>query len=143
MGETESAGALEQGLAQALARAGMAAPEGITRLTGGATMESWRFTSGDGDYVLRRAPSLSFMEDRPFGHGTEAAIIRAAHGAGVTAPEVLVELQPGDGIGSGFVMRALPGTPDRRAILAMDDPAQLLRQVARGSEWIFARSRAT
>ncbi|UYH54353.1 phosphotransferase family protein [Qipengyuania sp. SS22] len=131
MGETESAGALEQGLAQALARVGMAAPEGITRLTGGATMESWRFASGGGDYVLRRAPSLSFMEDRPFGHDTEAAIIRAAHGAGVTAPEVLVELQPGDGIGSGFVMRALPGTPDPRAILAMDDAAQLLRQVAR------------
>ncbi len=54
MGETESAGALEQGLAQALARAGMAAPEGITRLTGGATMESWRFSSGSEDYVLRR-----------------------------------------------------------------------------------------
>ena len=142
MGETESAGALEQGLAQALARAGMAAPEGITRLTGGATMESWRFASGDGDYVLRRAPSLSFMEDRPFGHDTEAAIIRAAHGAGVTAPEVLVELQPGDGIGSGFVMRALPGTPDPRAILAMDHPAQLLRQVARDLAKIHSLPRA-
>jgi aminoglycoside phosphotransferase (APT) family kinase protein len=142
MGETESAGALEQGLAQALARAGMAAPEGITRLTGGATMESWRFASGDGEYVLRRAPSLSFMEDRPFGHDTEAAIIRAAHGAGVTAPEVLVELQPGDGIGSGFVMRALPGTPDPRAILAMDDPAQLLRQVARDLARIHSLPRA-
>ena len=142
MGETESAGALEQGLAQALARAGMAAPEGITRLTGGATMESWRFASGGGEYVLRRAPSLSFMEDRPFGHDTEAAIIRAAHGAGVTAPEVLVELQPGDGIGSGFVMRALPGTPDPRAILAMDDPAQLLRQVARDLAKIHSLPRA-
>ena len=142
MGEAESAGTLEQGLAQALARAGMAAPEGITRLTGGATMESWRFASGDGDYVLRRAPSLSFMEDRPFGHDTEAAIIRAAHGAGVTAPEVLVELQPGDGIGSGFVMRALPGTPDPRAILAMDHPAQLLRQVARDLAKIHSLPRA-
>lgn len=142
MGETESAGALEQGLAQALARVGMAAPEGITRLTGGATMESWRFASGGGDYVLRRAPSLSFMEDRPFGHDTEAAIIRAAHGAGVTAPEVLVELQPGDGIGSGFVMRALPGTPDPRAILAMDDAAQLLRQVARDLARIHSLPRA-
>ena len=35
MGEIESAGALEQGLAKALARAGMAAPEGVRRLTGG------------------------------------------------------------------------------------------------------------
>ncbi|HCJ80005.1 MAG TPA: phosphotransferase family protein, partial [Erythrobacter sp.] len=118
MGEIESAGALEQGLAKALARAGMAAPEGVRRLTGGATMESWRFSSGGEDFVLRRAPSLAFMEGRPFGHDSEAAIIGAAHAAGVTAPEVLVGLQPGDGIGSGFVMRALPGTPDPRAILA-------------------------
>ncbi len=131
MGEIESAGALEQGLAKALARVGMDTAEGLRRLTGGATMESWRFASGGKDYVLRRAPSLSFMEGRPYGHDTEAAIIRAAHGAGVTAPEVIVELQPEDGIGSGFVMRALPGTPDPRAILEMDDPAQLLREIAR------------
>ena len=101
MGETESAQALEQGLASALARVGRPAPEGVHRLTGGATMESWRLTSGDEDLVLRRAPSLSFMEGRPFGHDSEAAIIRTAHAAGVTAPEILVELEPDDGIGSG------------------------------------------
>ena len=131
MGETESAQALEQGLASALARVGRPAPEGVHRLTGGATMESWRLTSGDEDLVLRRAPSLSFMEGRPFGHDSEAAIIRAAHAAGVTAPEILVELEPDDGIGSGFVMRALPGTPDPRAILEMDRPDELLREIAR------------
>ncbi|WP_370034634.1 phosphotransferase [Qipengyuania mesophila] len=141
MGETESAGALDQGLARALARAGLTAPEGLRRLTGGATMESWRFSSGAEDFVLRRAPSLSFMEGRPYGHDTEAAIIRAAHRAGVTAPEVLVELTPEDGIGSGFVMRALPGTPDPRAILAMDDPGQLLREVARDLARIHSLSR--
>ena len=130
MGDTESAAAFEQGLANALGRAGLPAPEGVRRLTGGATMESWRFASGGEDFVLRRAPSLSFMEGRPFGHDSEAAIIRAAYRAGVTAPEVVVELVPEDGIGSGFVMRALPGTPDPRAILAMDDPGQLLREVA-------------
>ena len=130
MGDTESAGALEQGLTSALARAGWPAPEGLRRLTGGATMESWRFACGSEDFVLRRAPSLSFMEGRPFGHDSEAAIIRAAHRAGVTAPEVVVELIPEDGIGSGFVMRALLGTPDPRAILDMEDPGQLLREVA-------------
>ncbi|MFW5634435.1 MAG: phosphotransferase family protein, partial [Erythrobacter sp.] len=125
------AGTLAEGLAKALARAGMGAPEGLHRLTGGATMESWRFSSGGEDFVLRRAPSLEFMQDRPFGHATEAAVIRAARAAGVTAPEVVVELAPEDGIGSGFVMRALPGTPNPKEILAMEDPAGLLRQVAR------------
>ncbi|MEX0341008.1 MAG: phosphotransferase family protein, partial [Erythrobacter sp.] len=124
-------GALEQGLARALARVGMDTVERLSRLTGGATMESWRFSSGGEDFVLRRAPSLAFMDGRPFGHDTEAAIIRAAHAAGVTAPEVIVELEPDDGIGSGFVMRALPGTPDPRAILQMEDAASLLREVAR------------
>ena len=135
MGDTEiagaSAGALEQGLARALSRVGLGPPTDLQRLTGGATMESWRFASGGKDYVLRRAPSLSFMDGRPFGHDTEAAVIRAARAAAVTAPEVLVELDAGDGIGSGFVMRALPGTPDPRAILEMDDPAGLLREIAR------------
>ena len=142
MGETESAQALEQGLASALARVGRPAPEGVHRLTGGATMESWRLTSGDEDLVLRRAPSLSFMEGRPFGHDSEAAIIRAAHAAGVTAPEILVELEPDDGIGSGFVMRALPGTPDPRAILEMDRPDELLREIARDLAKIHSLSRA-
>ncbi|OBX19753.1 tyrosine protein kinase [Erythrobacter sp. QSSC1-22B] len=131
MGETSDNGELRAGLARVLARIGMPPPERLTRLTGGATMESWRFESGDSCYVLRRAPSLAFMADRPFGHDTEAAIIRAAHGAGVTAPEVVVELQPDDAIGSGFVMRALPGTPDPAAILAMDRPGELLAQCAR------------
>ena len=124
-------GELGEGLTQALSRAGLGQPSGLRRLTGGATMESWRFSVDEEDYVLRRAPSLAFMEDRPFGHDTEAAIIRAAHAAGVTAPEVIVELDPQDGIGSGFVMKALPGTPDPRAILEMDDPHRILREAAR------------
>ena len=93
-------------------------------------MESWAFSSGGEDFILRRAPSPAFMEGRPFGHDTEASIIRAAHAAGVTAPEVIVELAPEDGIGSGFVMRALPGTPDPRAILLMENPVRLLSEVA-------------
>ncbi len=121
---------LTSGLAKLLARKNMGPPTGLTRLTGGATMESWRFLSGDDAFVLRRAPSLEFMEDRPFGHDVEAAVIRAARAAGVTAPEVVAELQPDDGIGSGFVMRALPGTPNPKDILAMDEPDRLLSECA-------------
>lgn len=115
-----------------MARAGLKGTiDNLHRLTGGATMESWRFSCGKQDFVLRRAPSLDFMKDRPFGHDVEAAIIRAARGAGVTAPEVVAELKPEDGIGSGFVMRALPGTPNPKQILEMDRPDTLLREAAR------------
>jgi len=124
-----------------MSRAGLPAPEGLHRLTGGATMESWRFDAGDEPFVLRRAPSLEFMEDRLFGHDVEAAVIRAAGSAGVTAHEVVVELQPEDGIGSGFVMRALPGTPNPKQILEMDAPDTLLREVARDLARIHSVSR--
>jgi len=122
---------IEEGLTRALKRVGLAGPAGLTRLTGGATMESWRFESGDEAYVLRRAPSLAFMEDRPFGHATEAAVIRAAHRAGVTAPEVVTVLEESDGIGSGFIMRALSGTPNPKEILAMEGAGTILREAAR------------
>jgi aminoglycoside phosphotransferase (APT) family kinase protein len=123
---------LSAGLARVCARVGLGAlalaPQ---RLTGGAVMESWRFAAGDSAYVLRRAPSLAFMEGRPYGHAVEAALIEAARAKGVTAPEVVAVLEEADGLGSGFVMRALPGTADPKIILACDDPAGLLRQAAR------------
>ncbi len=94
-------------------------------------MESWRFVGGDEAFVLRRAPSAEFMEGRPYGHATEAALIEAARAKGVTAPEVVAVLEDADGLGSGFVMRALPGTADPKVILGCDDPDGLLRQAAR------------
>ena len=130
MGESDGARELRDGLTGVLARAGLPAPGELVRLTGGATMESWRFEAGGEAFVLRRAPSLAFMAERPFGHRTESAIIEAARKAGVCAPEVVAVLEPEDGIGSGFVMRALPGTPDPRAILAMEEPDRLLAECA-------------
>ena len=124
------AGELIDGLARVCARAGLPEPRDPVRLTGGATMESWRFTCGDDGYVLRRAPSMAFMADRPFGHDVEAAIIRAAHDKGVSAPEIVAGLEPGDGIGSGFVMRALTGSADPRTILEGPDPERLLSECA-------------
>jgi len=123
---------LQAGLARVCARAGLGVLSGAPqRLTGGAVMESWRFSAGDQPYVLRRAPSLAFMEGRPYGHAIEAALIEAARDKGVTAPKVAAVLEESDGLGSGFVMRALPGTADPKVILGCDDPAGLLRQAAR------------
>ena len=123
---------LSAGLARVCARAGLGALSSQQqRLTGGAVMESWRFACGDEAFVLRRAPSLAFMEGRPYGHATEAALIEAARAKGVTAPEVVAVLDEADGLGSGFVMRALPGTADPKVILGCDDPEGLLRGIAR------------
>lgn len=125
---------LATGLARALARAGLPAPKALERLTGGATMESWRFTAGDEPYVLRRAPSPAVMAARSFGHDVEAAIIRSVQASGVRAPEIAVELEPADGIGTGFVMRALPGTANPRTILSEnaddDRGARLCAEIA-------------
>ena len=123
---------LSAGLARVVARVGLGALSlAPQRLTGGAVMESWRFACGEKAFVLRRAPSLAFMEGRPYAHHVEAALIEAARLADVTAPEVVAVLEEADGLGSGFVMRALPGTADPKVILECDDPAGLLRQAAR------------
>ena len=122
---------IKAGLERAMAREGFGEPSGLQRLTGGAMMESWRFEVDGKAFVLRRAPSAAFMEGRPFGHHTEAAIVQAAYEAGVAAPEVLLVLEEADGLGSGFIMSALPGTPDPRQILAMETPNLLLEDAAR------------
>ena len=94
-------------------------------------MESWRFTAGAETCVLRRAPSLEMMAGRPMDHSGEAALIRAARAAGVMAPEVLVELEPADDIGSGYVMRCIAGSPDPNVMLAEADPTVTIRDIAR------------
>ncbi len=97
-------------------------------------MESWSFDWGPGGegaggavagYVLRRAPSAAYMADRPFGHGDEAALVMAAHRAGVRAPEVVGVLAPGDGLGTGYVMRRVAGEVSPAKILASPPPSLL------------------
>ena len=120
-------------LANALARmaGGIALPiEHLGRLSGGANMESWSFDWGGAGYVLRRAPSAEMMEGRPFGHDVEAAIVRAARKAGVLAPEIVGELGPYDGLGSGYVMRRIDADVSPAKILS-NPPASLLGDIAR------------
>jgi aminoglycoside phosphotransferase (APT) family kinase protein len=107
-----------------------AAVEHLTRLTGGANMESSSFDYDGAGYVLRRAPSPEMMAGRPFGHDVEAAIIRAAVDGGVKAPIIIGELDPGDGIGTGYVMKRVEADVNPAAILA-DPPAPLITDIAR------------
>lgn len=118
-------------LGAVLARTGVDGPiAGLERLSGGANMESWAFTCGREAFVLRRAPSAEVMIGRPLDHASEAALIRAVHEGGVAAPEVIAELSPDDGIGSGFVMRRIAGTADPQEALGSLQPARLLSDLA-------------
>ena len=119
-------------LAHAMLRiTGIDAPvEAFTRLSGGANMESSSFTHAGRAYVLRRAPSLGMMQGRPFGHDVEAVLIRAAHKAGVCAPEVLGDLLESDGLGSGCVMVKVEAEVAPANILTTPPPG-LLSELAR------------
>ncbi len=84
----------------------------VQRLSGGASMESWAFSYGNEDYVLRRLPvGLSPNDDglRGVPLATQADIIDLARDAGVTAPEVRGRLTPEDGLGEGFIMTRAEG----------------------------------
>jgi aminoglycoside phosphotransferase (APT) family kinase protein len=109
---------------------GEGAIENLARLSGGANMESSSFDWAGQGYVLRRAPSAAMMEGRAFGHDIEAAIVRAAHRAGVLAPEIVGELEPEDRIGTGYIMRRVDGEVRPDKILAAP-PTALINDIAR------------
>jgi aminoglycoside phosphotransferase (APT) family kinase protein len=122
--------ALAEGLSKAFGRSGIAGGvSDLERLTGGANMESWAFRCGGEEFVLRRAPSAAVMAGRPLDHPAEAAVIRAARASGVPAPEIVAELLPEDGLGSGFVMRRIAGTASPASLLGDGGP-ELLRDIA-------------
>lgn len=98
---------------------GDARVEGLRRLSGGASRETWAFeTRVDGEavgLVLRRDPGtpVSAAVDR----STEAEVVQAAAAAGVLAPHVRFVLEPADGLGAGFVMDRVEGETVARRIL--------------------------
>lgn len=113
---------------------GPGALSGLARLSGGASMESWAFDwGGPGElsgFVLRRAPNDDYVANRPYDHVVEAALVSAAHRAGVRAPEVVAVLAAGDGLGSGYVMRRVAGDANPATILAAP-PSILLTDIAK------------
>jgi aminoglycoside phosphotransferase (APT) family kinase protein len=105
-------------------RLGPVTIEGMTRLSGGASRETWAFDAirPDGSHtelVLRRDPL-----GRPSGPGAmgrEALAITAAGVAGLAAPEVLLWTDGPDMWGSaGLVMRRVAGETIARRILRDD-----------------------
>jgi aminoglycoside phosphotransferase (APT) family kinase protein len=89
--------------------------DGLERLSGGASRETWAFRAGGRDLVLRRDPP-----GRPTEFGsmaTEAAAIAACAGAGLAVPAV-VAVDDGARLGTpGLVMTRVAGETLARRIL--------------------------
>jgi aminoglycoside phosphotransferase (APT) family kinase protein len=104
--------------------------DGVRRLSGGASRETWSFDAVTDSgvrhpLVLRRDPGEHRgQSDR----GVEYELLRVARGAGVLVPEVEVLLGPDDGLGAGFVMRRVEGETIARKILR-DEPYAKARTV--------------
>ncbi|WP_173202547.1 phosphotransferase family protein [Sphingopyxis sp. BSNA05] len=108
--------------------------EHLRRLSGGASMESWAFSYGGEDFVLRRLPAgLSADDDglRGVPLATQADIIELARTTGVTAPEVRGRLAPEDDIGEGFIMAKAEGETLPHKILGNPDFAEAERKLTR------------
>jgi aminoglycoside phosphotransferase (APT) family kinase protein len=105
--------------------------EAFTRLSGGASAESFSFLYADHTYVLRRTlDSVSQANDGGIGHPAEASVIRAARKSGVLSPEIVAEILPSDGIGTGYIMCQIQGETNPAQILAAP-PETLIHDLAR------------
>lgn len=113
---------MQQALQVALGSVGMEAPvENLTRLTGGASRETFRFSVAGVDHVLQR--ERPGTQRRPQGMAAEAEVVRAASVAGVRVATVVVSNAeaPDTALGpSFFVTEAVEGETIARRILRDD-----------------------
>src|SRR5665213_2062771 len=117
-------------------RAGATGVVNVVRLSGGASQETWSFDivhpDGNIGAILRRAPQgYGAAPARAAGLSAEAALMRLAYDAGVPSPRVLHALQPGDELGTGFVMARVEGETIPRKILRDAEFAQARPKLAR------------
>ncbi len=88
--------------------------EKLTRLSGGASAETWRFEWHGERHVLpcilrRSAVASGGQFSTSITKATEAQVQRLARQQHVPAPRILFELQAGDGLGDGYVMEQVSG----------------------------------
>ena len=93
--------------------------DGLKRLTGGSSSESWSFNMGVNDetshVVLRRAPGGK--ERAPIDKRTEATLQQLAVEMDVPVPRIRFILDEEDDLGPGYVMEFIPGETIPRKIL--------------------------
>jgi aminoglycoside phosphotransferase (APT) family kinase protein len=97
--------------------------EGLRRMAGGASRESWSFDALAADgarhrLVLRRDPGGYTGQSA---RSVEFDLLRAVRDAGVSVPAASILLAPEDGLGAGFVMERVDGETIPRRILRDDE----------------------
>ncbi len=110
--------------------------DAVTRLSGGASQETYRIElqtdRGPSLYAMRRAPG-GIPSDTIVGHpglAAEALLMRSAKTVGVPEPEILHVLEPGDGLGAGFIMQWLEGEALGARIARAPEYAELREHLA-------------
>lgn len=122
--------------------------EGLRRLSGGASQETWSFDvrSGQGldACILRRRPGGRAMDPGSMALPleVEAELLGLAHAGDVPVPEVRFVLEEGDALGSGYVMQRLRGETLPRRILRDDAFAETRPRLAHQCGEILARLHA-
>ena len=115
--------------------------DGLRRLSGGASRETWSFdlVAPDGTrqgLVLRRDPGAHSGQ---FDRATESRLLECAAAAGVPVPRVRLVLRDEHGLGSGFVMDRVEGETIPRRILRDEAYASALPHLAEQCGEIAAR----
>lgn len=87
--------------------------EGLTRLTGGANQQMWSLDAVSGGerqpMVLRQTSDWNRDATGTLALDNEARLVIRAGEGGVPVPEVHQILEPGDGLGTGYLMTRLEG----------------------------------
>ncbi len=111
-------------LAEALSTVVDAEVHDLRRLTGGASRQTWSFRAGDEPLILQRERAGS---PRTGAMATEAALLRAAHDAGVPVARLVAAHGGGDDspLGVGFLVASvIEGETIARKILRDDEFAR-------------------
>jgi aminoglycoside phosphotransferase (APT) family kinase protein len=92
--------------------------EGLERLSGGASLQTWAFRLGDRAMILRRRPvPLAEGDARSVTLATEAALIRAAADAGAPVAPLIHVSNPASPLGEAHITARIEGETLGRRIV--------------------------
>ncbi len=114
-----------------------------SRLTGGASQQTWRFVAkgaeGERPLILRLEGMRKRAEDGETGIETEARLLRFVRPLGVPVPRIYHVLEPDEGLGRGYIMECVEGETLPKKIFQREDFADARERLAGQCGEILAR----